>query len=192
MSAAGSEPGVGEGAPMDRARRGSFAETAIRAEISVLQRQLRELYEMGGLLTAKEAGLEDEETAAGSGPTDRTTAVAPRAMRDADGYNLRPDPLTAETLAEFMATLHRFRAWAGDLSWRTMSERSDPHLGASTLCTALSRDVLPTLAVVQAVITACGGNEDDQRRFTTAWRRLRLSQGETDPHQPQQPGGHAA
>jgi hypothetical protein len=191
--AAGSLPGAGEyGFASHPSRRRSFVEAATRAEIGVLQRILLELHEMGVPLTAQAAGLDSEETPASPAPGDHLAAAAPRAIRDVDGYDLRPNPLTAQTPAAFMAALRKFRTWAGDPPFRIMSSRSDPHLSAATLCTALSRDVLPTLAVVQGVITSCGGDEDDQRRFTTAWRWLRLKQEGTNPHEPQEPGDHAA
>jgi hypothetical protein len=193
MTAAKSTPGNEGGSPVNRpSRHLSFAEDAIRAEIRVLRRQLRELYEMGGPVTAQEAGLQSEEAAEAAVSGDQAFMAAPRALRDAEGYDLRPDPLAAQTPAGLMSALHQFRTWAGDPSFRTMSDRSNPRLSASTLCTALSRDVLPTLAVVQAVVTSCGGNEEDQRRFTTAWRRLRLGHDGTDPNDPQRTGGHAA
>jgi hypothetical protein len=193
VTAAGTVPRTGEDSLITQSSsRRSFAEAAIRAEIRALQRQLRELYEMGGPVTPEEAGLQYEVTTGANATGGQTAAAAPRAMRDVDGYDLRPDPLTARTPAEFMDAMRQFRAWAGDPSFRAMSDRSDPHLSSATLCTALSRDALPTLAVVQAVITACGGSEDDQRQFTTGWRQLRLRQDGDNPHEPQQTGDHAA
>ena len=193
VTAARSVPGAGEyGFASQRSGRRSFVEAATRAEIGVLQRILRELHEMGVPLTAQAAGFDSEDTPASIALGDHLAVAAPRAIRDVDGYDLRPNPLTAQTQAAFMTSLRKFRTWAGDPPFRIMSGRSDPHLSAATLCTALSRDVLPTLAVVQAVITACGGDEDDQRRFTTAWRWLRLEQEGTNPHEPQEPGDHAA
>ena len=190
MTAGGSVPGRGEGGPINQpASRRSFAEAAIRAEIAVLRRQLRELYETGGLLTAEEAGLKSEVPAEAFDPGHQTAADVPRAISDADGYDLRPNPLSAQTPAAFMAALRQFRTWAGDLSLRMISGRSHPPIAASTLCTALRGDALPTFAVVQAVITACGGSEDDRRRFTTAWRKLRLEQTVTES---QPSGGHVA
>jgi hypothetical protein len=50
------------------------------------------------------------------------------------------------------------------------------NIGASTLNTALRSDELPALPVVLAVISACGGSDEDQSRFATAWRELRLAQ----------------
>lgn len=57
-----------------------------------------------------------------------------------------------------------------------MAGRCKGNIGASTLNTALRSDELPALPVVRAVITACGGSNEDQRRFATAWRELRLTQ----------------
>lgn len=96
---------------------------------------------------------------------------------DADGADLRPDPRLAATKPEFMAALRRYRAWAGDVSFRQMSRRAGSTVGASTLCTALNKDALPRLDVVLAVVNGCGGSEEDRQRFATAWRALRLPPG---------------
>jgi hypothetical protein len=100
---------------------------------------------------------------------------------DAAGYSLCPDPLTARTPADLMAALRRYRICAGEPSYRTISRLGRGNLAASTLCTALRSDELPTLAVVLAVVTGCGASGEDQKRFATAWRRLRLEEEDTCP-----------
>ena len=45
----------------------------------------------------------------------------------------------------------------------------------STIWEALRSDEMPRLEVVLAVVAGCGGGEDDQRRFATAWRAIRLA-----------------
>ena len=46
---------------------------------------------------------------------------------------------------------------------------------ASTMCRVLARGELPArFEVIDAIITACGGNEKDRERFATAWRRLTM------------------
>jgi hypothetical protein len=173
--------------------RPSHGEAAVQAEVNELQRTLHELELLGvggGDLEAGGTGFEGEVTTT-SAPHRQIAAI--RAVSDADGYDLRPDPLNARTPAEFTAALRQFRIWAGEPSLQKMSSRtSDPHVATSTLCSALRGDILPTYSVVTAVITACGGSEDDQRRFATAWRKLRFEQEGTYPHNPQQPGGCAA
>jgi hypothetical protein len=57
-----------------------------------------------------------------------------------------------------------------------MAARTRQKVAASTLCTALGNGELPRLDVVVAVIAGCGGSEEDQRRFATAWRRIQLGQ----------------
>lgn len=49
----------------------------------------------------------------------------------------------------------------------------------SAMCKVLSRGELPArLEVIVAIITACGGNEQDRERFATAWRRLTMPRRE--------------
>jgi hypothetical protein len=91
-------------------------------------------------------------------------------VEDADGYNLKPDPLTARTAAEFMEILRRYRAWSGDPSWRSMAMRSGQVRVHSTMHAAMHSDLLPRLDLVRAVIAGCGGSHDDIRAFVTAWR----------------------
>jgi hypothetical protein len=42
----------------------------------------------------------------------------------------------------------------------------------STMCVALKSDTLPGLKVVIAIVAGCGGGDDDQQVFATAWRRI--------------------
>lgn len=96
-------------------------------------------------------------------------------VRDAEGFDLCPDPLRASTPGELVEAVRAFRIWAGEPSFREMAKRAGSRTAASTICTALgSEHELPRLQVVLAVIAGCGGSEDDQRRFATAWRRIRL------------------
>jgi hypothetical protein len=94
--------------------------------------------------------------------------------QDWRSYNLRPDPLAAHTPAEFVEMLRRYRIWAGEPSYRDMASQCRQAVAASTLCTALGRNDLPRLRVVLAIIAGCGGTEEDQQQFATAWRRIRL------------------
>jgi hypothetical protein len=89
---------------------------------------------------------------------------------------LCPDPLMADTAAELVDTLRRYRIWAGEPSFRQMAVDSHQLAAASTLCAALNGEALPTLDVVQGVVIGCGGSEEDQKRFAAAWRRIRLGQ----------------
>lgn len=108
-------------------------------------------------------------------------ARVPEPVRDAEGFDLRPDPLVARTPTELVVALRHYREWAGKPSFRVMAGRARQKAAASTLCTALRGDEMPRLHVVVAVIAGCGGGEEDQRRFATAWRRIQLGQLDAGP-----------
>lgn len=96
--------------------------------------------------------------------------------QDAPGCDLRPDPGTARTPAEFIEALRRFRTWAGNPSFRDMARACNGRPAASTMCRMLAGGELPTrFEVIEAVIVACGGEEEDRERFATAWRRLMMA-----------------
>jgi hypothetical protein len=94
---------------------------------------------------------------------------------DADGYHLRPDPLHAQTPADLMAVLRRFRIWAGEPSFRRMAQASRDRLSASTVHAVLHSEALPSLQVLLAIVSGCGGSNDDLKAFATAWRTLRFA-----------------
>jgi hypothetical protein len=99
---------------------------------------------------------------------------------DPPDVNLCPDPGAARTPCEFMQTLRKYRKWAGEPSFRAMEYlikmRRGQRFAASTIHAALKGEDLPSLQKVQAIVTACGGSDSDQQMFTTAWRRLAMSQ----------------
>jgi hypothetical protein len=97
---------------------------------------------------------------------------AATAVRDATGYDLKPDPLTAQTGAELVAALRKYREWAGRTPFRTMAARARWEVAHSTMCVALRSSELPPLKVVVAIVAGCGGGADDQQLFATAWRRI--------------------
>lgn len=101
--------------------------------------------------------------------------AAREAVQDAAGFDLRPDPLQVGTPGELVKALGTFRIWAGEPPYREIARRAGNRVAASTIHTALkTHDELPSLRVVLAVVIGCGGSEEDQRRFATAWRLLRL------------------
>ena len=104
------------------------------------------------------------------------SATGPQ-VEDVSGYDLKPDPLSATTAAEFMATLRQYRSWNGDPSWRRMATRAGQVIVHSTMHTAMQGDTLPKLEVVKAIITGCEGSQEDMRSFVTAWRRLASGHG---------------
>ncbi|MBF8187701.1 hypothetical protein ITP53_18550 [Nonomuraea sp. K274] len=106
---------------------------------------------------------------------------------DVEGFeDLKPDPLAATTVAEFLEAMRVFRIWAGEDPLAELARRSRGAFATSTLCETLSEantKRLPTLRVVKAFIRACGGNDNDVRAWTTAWRavRLRAARGASSP-----------
>lgn len=97
---------------------------------------------------------------------------------DAPGLDLCPNLNAVSTAAEFMDALRMFRVWAGEPSYREMERRCGGRFAASTICTALKVSKLPSLPLVQSAVIACGGREEHQQSFSSAWRRLRGLQQE--------------
>jgi hypothetical protein len=97
---------------------------------------------------------------------------ADRQIGDANGFDLKPDPLAAATEAQFIRALWDYKAWSGDPSWRTMAARGGQRVVHSTMYGAMHGSALPKLEVVKAIISGCGGGEEDLRAFATAWRRI--------------------
>ena len=95
-------------------------------------------------------------------------------VSDAPGFDLKPDPLAAQTRAELVAALRTYRVWSGEPSFRAMASRARQEASTSSMCTALKRDDLPPMRVVMAIIIGCGGSKEDQELYATAWRRLKL------------------
>jgi hypothetical protein len=91
---------------------------------------------------------------------------------DAEGFDLRPNPLAATTPAEFIDALRQYKAWSGDPSWRAMAKRAGQVVVYSTMYAAMNGSTLPKLDVVKAIIIGCGGGEDDVSMFATAWRNI--------------------
>ena len=97
------------------------------------------------------------------------------------GFDLRPDPLTATNAVELIAVLNRYRQWAGEPSFRAMAAQARQRVAHSTMFTALHGDQLPKLKVVLAIVAGCGGGEDDQRAFASAWRRIKFGRLDVFP-----------
>lgn len=96
----------------------------------------------------------------------------PEPVRDARGYDLKPNPLRATTSTEFVKALRDYRVWAGKPSFRLMAARAQQFVAHSTMCVALNSSDMPALKVVTAIIVGCGGGSEDQEKFVTAWRRI--------------------
>lgn len=112
-----------------------------------------------------------------------------RAIGDADGTDLRPDPLQAATGAELAAAVQRYREWAGSPSYRLMSQRLGGSPAAATICTALTSGRPLKLGTLVKIVAACGGDDEDQRRFASAWRQIHgAAPAPAQPEPPAQDG----
>jgi hypothetical protein len=99
----------------------------------------------------------------------------PPPLDDADGYNLRPNPLDAATVPDLMECVRQYRIWAGNRGLRVMARHIGQQLSAQTLSYLLKSDQLPRLSEqMRLLIEACGGDAEDQQRFVTAWRRFKM------------------
>jgi hypothetical protein len=96
-------------------------------------------------------------------------------ISDAFGDDLKPNPLAANTPAEFIDVVMQYRAWSGDPSWRAIAKQSGHAVVYSTMWNAMNGTALPKLDVVKAIVIGCGGGEDDVNSLVTAWRRIALS-----------------
>lgn len=117
---------------------------------------------------------------------------APRLVLDASGFDLRPDPLQAETPGEFVGALRRYWIWAGKTPYRELARRSNGELAASTICVMLRKETLPSQSRILAFVNACGAIEEDRQRFVTAWRLLSLAQHTDGPGTQQIPAPRRA
>jgi hypothetical protein len=137
-----------------------------REKALALARQAADDQERARLL--HEAASSFRETRA---KRDRAASGSP--AHDVPGCDLRPDPSNARNSAELIEALRQFRTWAGNPSYRDMERACNGRPVASTMCRVLGRGQLPArFEVIDAIIIACGGEEEDRERFASAWRRL--------------------
>lgn len=114
---------------------------------------------------------------------ERLGNVSPMPRRkQAERRAAAPDPWKATTTAGYIHLLRALRAWGGnpghqavDLAGR--SAAGGRWLSSSSFYDALSerRPTLPPLRLVQALVTACGG---DIVQWTQAWQALSLAEFE--------------
>ncbi|MEV4095863.1 hypothetical protein [Streptosporangium saharense] len=129
----------------------------------------------------KELQLRGRHDPAETPPEPSGTAPPPQPhhlRQDVIGYDLKPDPLRAETKEELLALMRDFHVWAGEPSYREIAINAGRAVGASTLCEALDVNRparMPSLKVVTAFVHGCGGEEEDLVSWTTAWRRIRMA-----------------
>lgn len=100
----------------------------------------------------------------------------PPLLDDADGERTEPDPVEATTPEEFIRFLRAFWEWAGRHSFRDLAAWSNGGFSHATvhklLAVAPSKRPPVRLEYVQALIRACGGQDDRVQRWSTAWRRI--------------------
>jgi hypothetical protein len=116
------------------------------------------------------------------------TADTSVVIADAPGVNLKPDPLLARTPEEFNAALQEYHSWAGAPSFGAMSDRCGGSPVKSTFRSALLKSgTLPKLPMVTAIVTGCGGSEEDKQVFASAWRAVKAGRavGERGRHDEQ-------
>jgi hypothetical protein len=105
----------------------------------------------------------------------RSAQPLPPPLADAEGYNLRPNPLGAATVADLMECVRQYHIWAGNRGLRVMARHIEQQLSPQTLSNLLKSDQLPRLGdQMRLLIEACGGDAEDQQRFVTAWRRFKM------------------
>ena len=164
-----------------RARGAGDGADAINTALAVARSNLNEVREI--LQQARKELLlvhhEYDELSRRLANPSRYPVTATPAVPDTPGLDLCPDPGTAQTPAEFTAALRTYRLWAGKPSYRALESviknQRGQHFSSSAIHAALTGNDLPALALVQAVITACGGGDAHQQMFASAWRRLTMS-----------------
>jgi len=118
----------------------------------------------------------------GDSPVRKPPALIP----DMDGHALKPNPLEAATFDELIELMREFRAWAGRPSTRDLAHQSGGEFSHATISKVLSSRPggKPPLKLgyVRGFICACGGDEEEQKRWITAWRRI--DQGKAAPRGP--------
>jgi hypothetical protein len=85
-----------------------------------------------------------------------------------------PDPREAASPAEFVVQLRRLKAWS-DLTYRRLEReamRRGHVLPHSTIATALKRESLPRTELVEALVSACGCDEDTIALWIAVRQRL--------------------
>jgi hypothetical protein len=137
--------------------------------------ELHELYKQVAAVLDERRGRHRLQ-AGGAAPT-----AIPEPIRDAGGFNLKPDPLTARTGAELVARLREYREWSGKTPFRKMAAQARQKVSYSAMCVALKGYDLPGLQIVVAIIAGCGGGDNDQRAFATAWRRINSGRADAWP-----------
>jgi hypothetical protein len=156
-------------------------ESGLVAEKQALDYREQSLAARESELMAREQALEEFMAHKRVRPV-QAEAVPAQAFFDSGPLELRPDPLrpnplTAHSVRQFLDCLARFRIYAGNRSVRQISDYCGGLISPSTVGNVLRGCTLPDrLEVVDAIVMGCGGSPEDQARFAQEWRRLAMSQ----------------
>ncbi|MEU0570510.1 hypothetical protein ABZ297_34680 [Nonomuraea sp. NPDC005983] len=105
----------------------------------------------------------------------RMVEVVEPMIQDAPGYNLKPDPLSAQSLPELERLARDFWRWADKPSSRQLATHSKGAFSHATIAKIIydKPDKPPlTMRYLLGLIRGCGGDKDEQQRWATAWRLL--------------------
>jgi hypothetical protein len=97
------------------------------------------------------------------------------AVQDWRGHRLKPDPLGARTFAELEKLLREYWHWTGRRGTRKIAAGSGGAFSHATVAKLLhDKPQKPALKqdYVLGLILGCGGDEDEQQCWVTAWRRI--------------------
>ncbi|NAS27508.1 hypothetical protein GT755_38305 [Herbidospora sp. NEAU-GS84] len=115
--------------------------------------------------------------------------VLEKAIPDYAGHDSKPDPLAATSEAMVMDELRRYRVWAGNKSLRELSALTGNNVSHATLGNLLSSKKVPKkLSHLLTLITALGGDEEDLRRWATAWRHFQVPGPAAETEKKDKPG----
>jgi len=123
--------------------------------------------------------MANPERSAGSGPAGQGANGAPAGAPPAPGPNGDP---AAISVAGFAAQLRELREQAGRPSYRKLAQLA--HYSHTALSQAAAGQSLPSLAVTQAFVRACGG---DVEQWSARWREA--GQAVQPPGEPPHPSG---
>lgn len=101
--------------------------------------------------------------------------TSPEQIGDLTGYALKPDPLTAKSLTDLEKLLRDLWTWAGYPSSRILASRSGGAFSHATISKLIyDKPGKPNLKLpyVLGFVRACGGDQDEQKRWVTAWRNI--------------------
>ncbi|MEV5408613.1 hypothetical protein AB0K60_07220 [Thermopolyspora sp. NPDC052614] len=105
----------------------------------------------------------------------RSERVPEPVIEDASGYDLKPDPFTAQTISELEDLAREFWRWAGAPSSRRIADYSRGAFSHATISKIIyDRADKPALKMhyLLGLIRGCGGDAEEQARWITAWRLL--------------------